>query len=94
MNSFHYHDDHIYGPQVITGQIFRVMEVGARRLVSVDLQGTPGANVATVEDNLDVGYTNGFAPSFGFLSGVAVDPTNNDILYVADAKRELRVLKR
>ena len=76
------------------GQHLLVMEVGARRLVSVDLLGTPGANVATVEDNLDVGYTNGFAPSFGFLSGVAVDPTNNDILYVADAKRELRVLKR
>ena len=55
------------------GQHLLVMEVGARRLVSVDLQGTPGANVVTVEDNLDVGYTNGFAPPFGFLSGVAVD---------------------
>jgi sugar lactone lactonase YvrE len=72
------------------GQHLYVVEAGAKRLSRVDLNGFPGQNVTTIEENIPVGSVHGFAPPFFFVSGVSVDPDDGTVYYTGDVDRVLK----
>lgn len=75
------------------GRHLLVIEVGTKKLSSVNLQGSVGSNVTTVEENLPVGYSNGFALPFFIMTGIAVDSAGK-IYYSGDATRVVNRIKR